>query len=66
MSAAPSAAPVVEEVLPELRSCGPEPERGVPAKVRTFVEQVRAHLTELHRDQATGIEVIATHSDLTD
>ncbi|MFB0976986.1 MAG: [protein-PII] uridylyltransferase [Myxococcota bacterium] len=66
MSAAPSAAPVVEEVLPELRSCGPEPERGVPAKVRTFVEQVRAHLTELHRNQATGIEVISTHSDLTD
>lgn len=61
-----SAAPVVEKTLPELRTCGPEPERTVPGRVKTFVEQVREYLTELHRNQATGIEVIAAHSDLTD
>ena len=61
-----SAAPVVEEILPELRHCGPEPERTVPARVKQFISEVRAYLTELHYDNAPGIEVIQTHSDLTD
>lgn len=60
------AAPRVEKILPDLRTCGDDPERGVPKRVRTFIEQVRGHLTELHRAGIPGSEVIHTHSDLTD
>ena len=42
-------APQVEAMLPDLRTCGDQPERGVPKRVRKFLEQVREHLTELHR-----------------
>jgi [protein-PII] uridylyltransferase len=61
-----SEAPIVEEILPDLRSSGPEPERGVPKRVRRFVEQVREYLTELHVAATPGSEVIQAHSDLTD
>jgi [protein-PII] uridylyltransferase len=61
-----SAAPRVEEILPDLRACGDNPERAVPKRVRTFLAQVREHLTELHRKQLPGSQVIQAHSDLTD
>jgi [protein-PII] uridylyltransferase len=59
-------APRVEEVLPDLSTCGPDPERSVPERVRTFLAQVREHLTSLHRAQILGSQVIQAHSDLTD
>jgi [protein-PII] uridylyltransferase len=59
-------APQVEAILPDLRKCGDEPERGVPKRVRTFLRQVREHLTELHRAGTLGSQVIQAHSDLTD
>ena len=59
-------APQVEAMLPDLRTCGDQPERGVPKRVRKFLEQVREHLTELHRAGTLGSQVIQTHSDLTD
>ena len=59
-------APIVEEVLPDLRRSGPEPERAVTLRVREFIGQVREYLRELHREQAPGSQVIQAHSDLTD
>jgi len=61
-----SSAPVVEEVLPDLRNCGDDPERTVPQRVKAYVSSVREHLTSLHRNREAGIEVIQRHSDLTD
>ena len=61
-----SEAPIVEEVLPDLRSSGPNPERAVTVRVREFIRQVREHLTHLHREQIPGRQVIQAHSDLTD
>ncbi|MCP4035468.1 MAG: HD domain-containing protein, partial [bacterium] len=60
------AAPVVEEILPELRNCGEDPERTLPQRVKAFVSEMHEHLTGLHRQQVTGFEVIQLHSDLTD
>ncbi len=60
------APPEVEVLLPELRTCGPEPERTVPSRVKQFIAEVRDYLTHLHYDDAPGIDVIQAHSDLTD
>ncbi|MCP5039876.1 MAG: [protein-PII] uridylyltransferase, partial [bacterium] len=60
------AAPVVEEILPELRNCGEDPERTLPQRAKAFVSEMHEHLTGLHRQQVTGFEVIQLHSDLTD
>ncbi len=58
--------PLAEEFLPELRSCGADPERSVPIRVRSFLEKVAEYLTALHRERVQGSEVIQAHSDLTD
>ncbi|MDP6980329.1 MAG: [protein-PII] uridylyltransferase [Myxococcota bacterium] len=61
-----SAAPDVEQILPELRLCGPEPERALPSRVKQYIAAVREYLTSLHYEEASGIDVIHMHSDLTD
>ena len=59
-------APIVADLLPDLRSCGPEPERSVATRVRDYIVQVRAYLTERHHAGDHGMQVIQANSDLTD
>ena len=59
-----SAAASLEDALRALR--GQEGERGVALGVRTFIEQARAHLRDLHTSSESGRVVNETNSDLID
>lgn len=58
--------PSIDEMLPDLRSCGDEPERAVAATVRDYLGQVREYLVGLHQEGNGGQLVVQKNSDLMD
>ncbi len=58
--------PSIDEMLPDLRSCGEEPERAVASTVREYLGKVREYLIGLHEEGLGGQLVIQKNSDLTD
>ena len=60
------AAPSLDTQLQNLRADDAGRDREVAAAVRAHLEQVRAHLAELHRASGSGRMVNEANSDLTD
>ncbi len=58
--------PSIDEYLPDLRSCGPEPEKGIALRLKQYLAEVRDYLADYHRETASGQKVIEKNSDLID
>ena len=60
------AAPTIDRRLADLRNEEGDRDRAVAGAVRAHLEEVRAHLAELHRTSGSGRVVNEANSDLTD
>ncbi|MCZ6784370.1 MAG: [protein-PII] uridylyltransferase [Proteobacteria bacterium] len=61
-----SGAPSIDDILREVRDAGPGAEGNIPPLVRSYLDQTRAYLAELHQVTASGRIVNEANSDLVD